>query len=101
MSEIRVEPGSLRTAGGTARLAGTQLAALAGEVSAALAGVAGAAPPETSGASAAFGSAVETGALAIANGIGSLGSNAETAASVYEQVDRQAMPEATGRRAGP
>jgi hypothetical protein len=101
MGEIRVEPGSLRSAGGTARLAGTQLMALAGEVRAALSGVAGAAPPETSGASAAFAAAVEAGAIAIADGVGALGSNAEAAASVYEQVDREVMPASTGRSGAP
>jgi Excreted virulence factor EspC, type VII ESX diderm len=97
MPEIRVDPGSLRSAGGTARLAGSQLRTLAGEVTAALSEVAGAAPPETSGASTAFAGALETCALAIAEGIGTLGSNAESAASVYEQVDRQAMPASPGR----
>jgi hypothetical protein len=97
MAEIRVDPGSLRSAGGTARLAGTQLLALAGEVRAALSGVAGAAPPETSGASTAFAGAVEAGAVAIGDGVGALGSNAESAAAVYEQVDQEAMPASTGR----
>jgi hypothetical protein len=97
MAEIRVDPGSLRSAGGTARLAGTQLLALAGEVRAALSGVAGAAPPDTSAASSAFGGAVEAGAVAIGDGVGALGTNAESAAAVYEQVDQEAMPASTGR----
>src|SRR5215216_2223541 len=98
MPEIRVDPGSLRSAGGTARLAGSQLRSLAGEVTSAVAGVGGAAPPETSAASSAFASALETCALAIAEGIAAVGSNAESAASVYEQVDRQAMPASAGGR---
>jgi hypothetical protein len=99
MPEMRVDPGSLRSAGGTAQLAGGRLRTLAGEVTAAVSGVAGAAPPETSAASAVFANALETCALAIAEGIGALGANAESAASVYEQVDRQAMPVAPAGRA--
>ena len=76
-----------------------KVAGLTGKT-AALSGVADAAPPETGGASAAFAGAVQNGALAVADGVVSLGSNAEAAASVYEQVDRQVMP-ATGGGAVP
>jgi Excreted virulence factor EspC, type VII ESX diderm len=92
MGEIRVDPGSLRSAGGVAQSAGADLRGLAGEVSAALAGVGGSAPAETSGAVGAFSNALQVGALAIGDGVAALGSNAGTAACVYEQVDRQAMP---------
>jgi hypothetical protein len=92
MGEIRVDPGSLRSAGGVAETAGADLRGLAGEVSAALAGVGAAAPAQTSGAATAFSSAMQTGALAIGDGVSALGANAGTAASVYEHVDREAMP---------
>jgi hypothetical protein len=92
MGEIRVEPAGLRAAGGSAQAAGADLRGLAGEVAAALSGVSGAAPPETGGASTAFSNAVQTGALAVSDGVTMLGSNAQTAAGVYEQVDREAMP---------
>jgi hypothetical protein len=92
MGEIRVDPGSLRSAGGTAQSAGSDLRGLAGEVAAALSGVSGAAPSETGTAAGAFSQTVQVGALAVGDGIVQLGANAETAATVYEQVDRQAMP---------
>ena len=44
--------------------------------------------------SATFSNAVQNGALAVSDGVVALGSNAETAAGVYEQADRQAMPTA-------
>jgi Excreted virulence factor EspC, type VII ESX diderm len=92
MGEIRVDPGTLRSAGGVAESAGADLRGLAGEVSAALSGVGGSAPAETSGAASAFSNALQVGALAIGDGVSALGANAGTAADVYEQVDRQAMP---------
>jgi hypothetical protein len=92
MGQIRVEPGSLRSAGGIAQSAGADLRGLAGEVLAALSAVGGAAPPETSAASATFSNGMQTAALAVGDGVASLGSNAGTAADVYEQVDEQAMP---------
>jgi hypothetical protein len=92
MSEIRVEPGGLRSAGGVAQSAGADLRGFAGEVGAALSGVGGAAPPQTAAAAASFSDAMQTGALAVGDGVAALGANAGTAADVYEQVDREAMP---------
>lgn len=92
MSEIRVDPGALRAAGGVAQSAGSDLRGLAGEVGAALSAVGGAAPGQTSGAAAGFSSAAQAATLAVGDGILALGSNAEAAAGVYEQVDREAMP---------
>jgi uncharacterized protein YukE len=93
MGEIRVDPGTLRAAGGTAQAAGADLRGLAGEVAAALSAVDGAAPPESGGAAAMFSNAVQTGTLAVSECVVALGSNADTAANVYEQTDRQAMPD--------
>jgi hypothetical protein len=92
MGEIRVDPGTLRSAGGVAQAAGADLRGLAGEASAALSGVGGSAPAETGAAVNAFSNALQVGALAIGDGVTALGTNAGAAASVYEQVDRQAMP---------
>jgi hypothetical protein len=92
MPAIEVETGALRSAGGSAQSVGADLRGLAGEVGAALSGVGGAAPPATAAAGAAFAQAVQAGALAIGEGVSSLGANAVTAAGVYEQVDREAMP---------
>jgi hypothetical protein len=88
-----VETGGLRTAGGSAESVAAELQGFAGEIAAALSGVAGAAPPETSSASGMFSQALQAGAFAIGEGVGSLGANAVSAADAYEQVDRQVMPE--------
>jgi hypothetical protein len=98
MGQIRVEPGSLRSAGGIAQSAGADLRGLAGEVLAALSAVGAAAPPQTSSAAATFSAGMQTAALAVGDGVASLGSNAGTAADVYEQVDAQAMPAGPGAR---
>jgi Excreted virulence factor EspC, type VII ESX diderm len=92
MPRIDVETGGLRAAGGSAESVAADLRGLAGEIAAALSGVGGAAPPQSSAASGEFSQALQAGALAIADGVGSLGANAVSAAGTYEQVDRQAMP---------
>jgi hypothetical protein len=92
VSRISVEPSGLRSAGGVAHSAGADLRGLAGEVLAALSAVGGAAPPQTSAAAAAFSGGMQTAALAIGDGVAALGTNAGTAADVYEHVDAQAMP---------
>jgi hypothetical protein len=92
VSRISVEPSGLRSAGGVAQSAGADLRGLAGEILAALSAVGGAVPPETSAAAATFSGGMQTAALAIGDAVAALGSNAGTAADVYEQVDTQAMP---------
>jgi hypothetical protein len=92
VSRIEVEPGGLRAAGGTAQSAGADLRGLGGEVLAALSAVGGAAPPQTSAAAQTFSTGMQTATLAVGDGVAALGSNAGTAADVYEQVDQQAMP---------
>jgi hypothetical protein len=91
-ARFEVETGGLRTAGGSAQGVAAELRGLAGEIAAALSGVAGAAPPESAAAGGAFSQAAQAGALAIGDGVGSLGANAVSAADAYEQVDGQAMP---------
>jgi hypothetical protein len=54
--------------------------------------VGGAAPPETASAGQAFAGAMETGALAVGDGVASLGGNALSAADAYEVVDQRVMP---------
>ena len=68
------------------------LRGLAGEIGAALAGVSGAAPRESAAVTGQFSQTVQAGALAIGDSVGSIGSNAVSAADAYEQVDRQVMP---------
>jgi hypothetical protein len=97
VSQIKVEPGGLRSAGGVAQAAGADLRGLAGEVLAALSAVGGPAPPQTSAAAETFSKGMQTAALAVGDGVASLGTNAGTAADVYEQVDEQAMPVAGPR----
>lgn len=92
-ARIDVETGGLRAAGGSAESVAAELQGLAGEIGAALSGVAGAAPPESASASGMFSQALQAGALAISEGVGSLGANAVSAADAYETVDRQVMPE--------
>ena len=92
MPRIDVETGGLRTAGGSAESVAAELRGFAGEIAAALSGVGGAAPSQSEAAGAQFGRALEAGALAIADGVGSLGANAVSAAETYEQVDQRVMP---------
>lgn len=92
MPRIDVETGSLRTAGGSAESVAAELQGFAGEIAAALSGVGGAAPPQSAAASGEFSHALQAGALAIADGVGSLGANAVSAADTYDQVDQQVMP---------
>ena len=92
MPRIDVETGGLRTAGGSAGSVAADLRGFAGEIAAALSGVGGAAPSQSAAAGGEFGRALEAGALAIADGVGSLGANAVSAAGTYEQVDQRVMP---------
>ena len=96
MSRIDVETGGLRTAGSGAQGVGADIRGLAGEIRAALAAVGGAAPPETASAGQAFAGGMETGALAVGDGVASLGGNALSAADAYEVVDQQVMPTGGG-----
>jgi hypothetical protein len=92
MPRIDVETGGLRAAGGSVGSVAAELRGFAGQIRAALSVVGDAAPPHSAAASGEFSHALQAGALAIAEGVGSLGANAVSAADTYEQVDQRVMP---------
>lgn len=98
MPEIRVEPSGLWAAGAMATRSGERLRGLAADVGAVVTGTEAAAPEQTAAALPALARALQNGTVAVGEGVASLGANVTTAGSVYEQVDREAMP--SGGEAG-